>query len=339
MASFDIIKKLTEAFGPCGLEDEVTKIIYESISPLCDECGYSPMGGVWGFVKGKSSETVRLITASVDEVTFMVGDIDDNGFVRPKKLTKHNAGSVCAKKVIVGNEDNKFEGIMSGKVLHLASGDDRQKPNVEKSFVDLGFTKKDELAGKIEKGDFITFNEKLESFGKNKLIGKALSTRAGAALMIEALEGFKKNGTKPETDVAFFFAVKEFVGLGDTFWSVQKFNPSAVLLLSALPAINTEKEAACKMDEGIVIPSHDNNSLYFGNEIYSALIKSDIKTQIPTKIEEHQRAASAQCAAAGCDMINVSIPVRNIYSAGEIVSLSDLDEMAKAIEYFAFLKI
>ena len=93
------------------------------------------------------------------------------------------------------------------------------------------------------------------------------------------------------------------------------------------------------MDEGIVIPSHDNNSLYFGNEIYSALIKSDVKTQIPTKIEEHQRAASAQCAAAGCDMINVSIPVRNIYSAGEIVSLSDLDEMTKAVEYFAFSKI
>ena len=339
MANFDLIKKLTEAFGPCGLEDEVTKIVYDSIAPLCDEHGYSPMGGVWGLIKGNDSSKVRLVTAAVDEVSFMVGDIDDNGFVRPKKLTKHNAGSVCAKKVIVGNEENKFEGIMSGKVLHLASGDDRQKPDVTKSFVDLGFSKKDDLAGKIEKGDFITFNEMLEHFGKNKIVGKALSTRCGAALIIEAIENLKSNANKPETDIAFFFAVKEYVGMGDTFWAVQKFNPDCVLLLSALPALNTEKDAACKMDAGVVVPSHDDNSLYYGNKIYDALVKSDVKTQIPTKIEEHQRSASSQCAAAGCDMVNVSIPVRNIYSAGEIVSLSDLDEMAKAIEYFISYKI
>ena len=161
MVDFKLIKNLSEAFGPTGLEDEVTNIIYDTVREYSDDCGYSPLGGVWALIKGYNStnEPTRLISVGIDEVSFMVGDIDDNGFIRPKKLTKYNQGSVSAKKVTVGNENIKLDGIMSAKVLHLASGSDRENPNIEKSFIDLGFTKKEDLDGKIEKGDFITFRE------------------------------------------------------------------------------------------------------------------------------------------------------------------------------------
>ena len=208
MSNFDMIKELSEAFGPTGLEDEVTKIIYDKLSVVCDSCGYSSLGGVWGKINGSdSSRPAKLIGCGIDEVAFMVGDIDDNGFIRPKKLTKYNAGSVCAKRVIVGNENVKLHGIMSAKVLHLASGGDRENPNVEKCFIDLGFEKKDDLKDKIEKGDFIAFEQELSTFGKDKLAGKSLSNRVAASLMIEFAESLYlvKNSSAPENAIWFIY--------------------------------------------------------------------------------------------------------------------------------------
>ena len=335
MSNFDMIKELSEAFGPTGLEDEVTKIIYDKLSVVCDSCGYSSLGGVWGKINGSDSQRpAKLIGCGIDEVAFMVGDIDDNGFIRPKKLTKYNAGSVCAKRVIVGNENVKLHGIMSAKVLHLASGGDRENPNVEKCFIDLGFEKKDDLKDKIEKGDFIAFEQELSTFGKDKLAGKSLSNRVAASLMIEFAESLKNNGIVPSCDLIFFFAVKEKVGMSDMFYAMQKFTPEIALILSALPAINSEKESNCKIGEGVVLPTHDGYSLYFGNDTYCDFIKSDIKHQIPKNIDEGQSSAQSQYSANGCMMFNVSLPVRNLHTPCEIVSLADIAEMEKAIKYF-----
>ncbi len=340
MSDISLIKQLTEAFGPCGLEDEVTTIIYDFMSKYSDKCGYSPMGGVYAVIKGSNLETgAKLLSCGIDEVSFMVGDIDDDAFVRPKKLTKFNAGSICSKKVIVGSEKGKFEGVMSAKVLHLASGGDRENPNIDKCFIDLGFTKKDEIADKIEKGDFITYNEKTESFGKDKLIGKALNSRVGAALMMEYAKYMKENNVKPSRDIIFYFSVKEKAGMSDLFYGIRKFAPEKAMVLSALPAVNSDEKSNCKIGEGIALPTHDNFSLYFGNEIYKNITVSDIKYQIPKNVDEGQPSASAQCGGAGCKMINISLPVRNLFSSGEIVSLSDIKELEKTINYFVTDKI
>ena len=334
MADIQLIKNLCEAFGPTGLEDEVTSIIFKNIQSITDASGYTPLGGVWGLIKGTGEEPTKLIGCGIDEVSFMVGDIDDNGFVRPKKLTKYNSGTVCAKKVTVGNESIKLDGIMSAKVLHLASGNERENPNVEKCFVDLGFSKKEDLEEKIQKGDFITFNEQVSKFGKNKLYGKCLSNRVGAALMIEYARYLKDKGITPKSDIILFFGVKEKVGMSDLFYAVQHFAPKSAMILSALPACNCEKESNCKLGNGIALPTHDGYSLYFGNDIYTSILKSDIKYQVPKNTEEHQSSAKAQYAGVGCEMFKVSLPVRNIYSSGEIISLSDVEEMEKVIKFF-----
>lgn len=338
--TLNLIKKLSSAFGPTGLEEEVTSIIFEEIKDSCDKSGYSPLGGVYAVIKGTDSEKnpAKLVCAGVDEVSFMVGDIDDSGNIRPKKLTKFNAGGICSKKVIVGNENTKLNGVMSAKVLHLASGADRENPAIEKCFIDLGFTKKDELEGKIEKGDFITFNEECVPFGKNKITGKSLNNRCGVAIMIEKIKKLYENN-RPAGDLVFFFAVKEKVGMSDLFWAVRKFSPKTTLVLSALPAINTEKESNCKLDGGIVLPTHDGFSLYFGNDTYKAVIKSDIKHQIPKNVDEGQPSAKGQTAGVGTEMINFSLPCRNMFTPGEIVSLADIEEMKKAVGYFLEGKI
>lgn len=339
--NIELIKKYSEAFGPTGLEDEITSLIYEDIKDITDSCGYSPLGGLYAFIKGSDPQNnpTRMICSGVDEISFMVGDIDDNGYVRPKKLTKYNAGAICSKKVTVGNESIKLNGIISAKVLHLASGSDRENPNIDKCFIDLGFTKKDDLEGKIEKGDFITFNEECVPFGKNKLSGKSLCNRCGAAIMVELIKNLKTTEQKPLCDTVFFFAVKEKVGMSDLFWAVRKFTPKTTIVLSSLPAINSEKESNCKLDGGVVLPTHDGFSLYFGNDTYKAIMSSDIKHQIPRNIEEGQPSAKAQLAGVGTEMLNLSLPCRNLLTPCEIVSLSDVDEMKKAVEYFINCKI
>lgn len=338
----ELIKELSDAFGPCGLEDRVAEIIYNKLLPYCDVIERSAVGSVTAVIKGQKSDAPILLSCGMDETTFMVNDIDGEGFIKLKSLTNHDPRGLCGRYVTVGNEERVIKGVMSSKVLHLASGNERSKPSLDKMFVDIGKNTGDLTKELIEKGDFVTYAPSFSEFGKDKIKGKALDSRVCCAILINAAMKIKSSVDLPQQDVIFAFNAKEKAGKSTLYSVINKYQPNTAIILSGYSVTEFSEKGSdsCKLGEGVVLPTHDYSALYFGSPMYTALIeyanKNNIKIQIPSSISISSSSANAERVGKGVSLINVALPCLNIRTCNEIMSKEDISELDTVVNMYIY---
>ena len=77
----EILRILSDAFGPSGYEEDVRAYISELIRPLVDEISEDAIGNLIAVRRGKSGKKL-MVDAHVDEIGIMVRHIDESGFLR-----------------------------------------------------------------------------------------------------------------------------------------------------------------------------------------------------------------------------------------------------------------
>ena len=77
-----MIKELSEAHGISGCEKEVSRVMKKWLEPVADEITYDNIGSIIGLQKGKEDGPKVMICGHMDEVGFLVREIDENGFIR-----------------------------------------------------------------------------------------------------------------------------------------------------------------------------------------------------------------------------------------------------------------
>src|SRR3954452_19884212 len=78
-----LIKKLVEAYGPSGSEDQIRELVRAEIRGLPDAVTVDPLGNLIAVVKKKAKGGQKVIvTAHLDEIGFVVSHIDERGFAR-----------------------------------------------------------------------------------------------------------------------------------------------------------------------------------------------------------------------------------------------------------------
>ncbi len=105
----ELLKRLCEAFGPPGFEEDVRAIIREQIEPLVDSIEEDAIGNMTGWVKGKGEEIV-MVDAHTDEVGFMVSHVDDKGFLRFAPLGGWDARQFPSARVTLRGKDDFLHG-------------------------------------------------------------------------------------------------------------------------------------------------------------------------------------------------------------------------------------
>ena len=77
-----LLEKLSNAFGPSGLEDEVVHILRKELEKCADETRGDKLGNVMFYHEGKKGYPKVMLSAHMDEVGFMTTYIEDSGFLR-----------------------------------------------------------------------------------------------------------------------------------------------------------------------------------------------------------------------------------------------------------------
>lgn len=75
-----MLKKVLQAFGPSGNEGKVASVLAEEIRPYCDEVYTDALGNLIAHKRGTSGKKLML-SAHMDQIGFIVVDIDENGFL------------------------------------------------------------------------------------------------------------------------------------------------------------------------------------------------------------------------------------------------------------------
>jgi len=78
----ELIKALSLAFGPTGCEGAVLALIKEEIEALPVELYTDRMGNLTAHLKGPEGAARVLLSAHMDEVGFMITEIEKEGFLR-----------------------------------------------------------------------------------------------------------------------------------------------------------------------------------------------------------------------------------------------------------------
>src|SRR5690606_10468308 len=78
----DLLKKLTETYGPSGNEEEIRRVIEEEMHEYVDEIDIDVMGNLIAYKKGNGQGKKVMLSAHMDQIGLIVTHIDDNGFLR-----------------------------------------------------------------------------------------------------------------------------------------------------------------------------------------------------------------------------------------------------------------
>jgi len=341
MVNMDLLKKLCQAFGPSGNEDEVREIIIGEIKDYADEYYTDKTGNVIAFKKGeKTPAKKRLFVAHMDEVGFMITSAGDDGYLKFKAL-----GGICPE-VIYGKQatvgEKRFPAVFGGNPVHLIKKEDRDKiKQIEDMYLDIGVIKKekddknDEKKEKaepkpVEAGEFAAFRSGFSEFGQNKIKSKAIDDRFGCCILIEMIK------SKLAYDSYFAFTVCEEVGLRGAKTAANIIKPDAAVIFEATTAGDIydkkQKNKVCALGGGAVISLMDNSAVYDKKLIELALEtakKNNIKTQIKQAVAGGNDSGAVQRADKGAAVLAVSLPTRYIHSPSCVADKSDMEECLK----------
>ena len=79
--NLEMLKEFSEAHGISGNEKEVSRVMKKWIEPYADEITYDNLGSLVALQKGDKDGVKVMIAGHMDEVGFMVCDIDKDGYI------------------------------------------------------------------------------------------------------------------------------------------------------------------------------------------------------------------------------------------------------------------
>src|SRR4051794_40395588 len=189
-----MLKELTEAPGVPGAEGPVREVMARYLTPH-GEVVTDGLGSIVAYKSGngldKDSGPRVLIAGHMDEVGFMVTQIDDDGFLKFQSLGGWWEQVMLAQRVTIRTRKGDLIGVFGSKPPHILSAEERKKP-VDKGdmFIDIGVLSKQEaIDAGVRPGDpiipicpfTVMANEKM-------LLAKAWDNRFGCAVSIQVLQ-------------------------------------------------------------------------------------------------------------------------------------------------------
>ncbi|MBK8502307.1 MAG: M42 family metallopeptidase [Saprospiraceae bacterium] len=336
MIDFDLLKVICETPGAPGFEKPVRDLVIRLVKPMVDEISIDAMGNVIALKRGRESKRV-MIAAHLDEISFIVTHIDDEGFIRFHTLGGFDPKTLTAQRVVIHGEKDVF-GVMGCKPVHLMQAEEKNKaPNLKDYYIDTGLPSQ-KVKELITVGNPITRERSLIQMG-DCVNGKSLDNRVSVYILIKTLE-FLSDKEVPY-DIYATFTVQEEVGLRGAMSSAGHINPHFGFGLDVTVAFDLPgaqpHEVVTKLGHGAAIKIMDGSTIcdyrmvkYLKKQAEDHNIKwqPEILTAGGTDTAGVQRYGK-DGAIAGA----ISIPLRHLHQVIEMAHSEDIEQCIELLTH------
>ncbi|HCX77941.1 MAG TPA: endoglucanase [Firmicutes bacterium] len=333
----ELLKKLSQTPGISGREERIRALIKAELEKLADEVRVDAIGNVIALKKGKSGGKKVMISGHMDEIGFIVSQIEEKGFLRLSPVGGLDPRNLVAQRVIVhGRED--LRGIMMPaiKPVHIITAEEAKAPlKISDLYVDLGLTQ-EETEKLVRIGDPVTIDREFIEFGAN-VSGKAMDDRAGVWVMIEALRQVKEH----EVDIYAVASVQEEVGLRGATTGAYGIRPDIGVALDVTLAVDgpgsSKQFQVTALGEGAAIKIMDSASIsnYKLVDFMRTLAQENqIKYQMEILPRGGTDAGAIERIQTGCPVITLSVPTRHVHSNVETINKEDIKNTAVLLAKF-----
>lgn len=331
-----MIKEMTEAFGPSGFEDDAVEVVKKYTKDLGDGWRDSVMNYFVPARGNTGSKPVFMFDAHNDEVGFMVHSIKPNGMLRIIQLGGWNAGSLVSNKVRVRNAEGEYiPGIIASKPVHFMTEAEKAKgagSDIASLIVDVGSTSYEETVKvfKIRIGEpicpetFFEYDEK-----RDVMFGKAFDDRIGGAVMIEAMNRLAEE--KLSVDLVSVFSSQEEIGSRGAQVAVNAVRPDIAICFEGCPADDTFTEPYAiqtALKKGPMLRFIDKSCLTnprFQRFALDLAAEKGIPVQASVREGGGTNARMTTYNYQGIPTIVIGVPVRYTHSQNCIMSYFDFE--------------
>ena len=271
-----------------------------------------------------------MLEAHIDEVGFIVTDIDANGFLTVKNCGGIDLRSLPARTVTVHGKE-KVTGVFCATPPHLGGVTE---------YDDIAALKIDTLLGEKAKevisiGDFVTFNTKAADLCGSRIVGKSLDNRAGVACLLELAE--RLCDKKLPFNIVFAFTDQEELGCRGAQTASFDISPDEAIVIDVSFADAPD------------VPSNDCGTLGGGAMIgMSPVLDRGISKKLVSVAKgnnlSYQTEVMGGKTGTNGDVISisksgvktglVSIPLRNMHSDVEIIDVKDIKNVCDLLEKY-----
>ncbi|MCP1661759.1 endoglucanase [Methanocalculus sp. AMF5] len=327
----ELLRRLSDAHGMSGFEENLADIITEEIKDHVDEISTDAMGNLIAVKKGGDYSV--MLAAHMDEIGLMVQYIDDKGFIRFVGIGGWFTPALYTQRVIIHGKHGMVTGVLGGKPPHMMTDEEKKKSmKMEDLFIDVGATSAEEVAARgVEPGCPITIDREMRTLFGSRVTGKAFDNRVGVLMLIETL----KKVESPHT-IYGVFTVQEEVGLKGAKTSAFALKPDCAIATDVTipgdhPGIE-KKDASIEMGKGpvIIMVSASGRGLISSPKMVQWLRSSAESAGIPHQIEVgtggNTDATVIHLEQGGIPSVPLSIAARYIHSPVEVVDCNDIED-------------
>lgn len=331
----DFLRILSNGKGISGYEYLISDRVVEAFKVFSDSVTIDKLGNIIAYKKGSGDGKVKiLLAAHMDEIGFVVKDIEENGFIRFANIGGFDPRTVLGQEVMVhGLED--ISGVIGSKPPHLQSEEEQTTTiKLEDMIIDTGLNK-EEISKKVKIGDSITVKREMLDLMNNRVAGKALDNRAGVVALYEGIKELNK--INHYADVYFVMTVQEEVTMAGGLTSAYGIDPDLGIAVDvgfgSTPDINKANTIDLGKGPGITLggnihPGFRKRLIEVGGE-YNIPFQTTINPG-PTGTD----ARAIQISREGIPALVISIPLRYMHTSVEVIDMKDIDYIGKLIAFF-----
>lgn len=325
----ELITALSNANGVTGLNGAIT--VAETELKSLGIIEHDHMGGIAAIIEGDSDYTIML-DAHIDEIGMIVTEIDGD-FIRVSKCGGIDTRALVSQEVIVHGKEDIF-GVFCSVPPHIKS-DKNTVPELSEMAIDVGM-KHDKIIEKVSVGDRVSFRQNTVELVNSRLTGKSLDNRAGCAAIIEAAKLVLKKG-KPKCNIIVSLSAQEELGLRGARTSAFKYSPNEAIVVDvsfgSYPGV--PKQQSGKLENGPMIGISPITDRYMTAKLRDLANENGIAYQCEVcGGTTGTNADVISITKSGIPTALLSIPLLNMHTPTEVISITDVENTAKLISEY-----
>ncbi len=312
----DLMKNLTETYGPSGEEGAIRDLLKEMVKDKADQLYEDSLGNLFVLRDGPAPKI--MVSAHMDEIGIIVTNIDENGFLRIAPV-----GGV-APRLLLGQRLCFRDGTL-GTVYHEKLKDIKEL-DWSKLYLDIGQSDAASASALVKIGDQACLDQPFKALSGGRYMAKAMDDRAGCAVLVETIR--RLPAELPQA-VCFLFSIQEEVGLRGAKTAAYHYEPDYGLAVDVTLVGDTPKAQtmAVSLGKGPAIKVKDNSVLCHP-AIKKLMVETAVKNKIPYQLEvlEHggTDAGAINLSRGGVPSGAISIPCRYVHTPSEMIDSKDL---------------
>ncbi|MBR6922094.1 MAG: M20/M25/M40 family metallo-hydrolase [Clostridia bacterium] len=326
---FDLTSRLTCGCSVSGFEHGQQDALQYIRDKYFDEMRREPAGSYVFIRHAKKPGYPRIMfDAHMDEVGMMVTEILENGFLRFTNIGGLDTRILQAADVTIYGKETLY-GVIVSTPPHLQTGDRTVLPKIDQLMIDTGLSKEkaEEL---IPIGTPVGYRFKLTKLQNGRICGKGFDDKICAVAGIAAIEQLINEGY--EGELILLLSTKEEISRA-VVAAVYELKPDYAIVSDVccawVPECGKDAKRKTTVGDGPEISLSAITDVRLTKRLIEFAKKNNYKHTVCVEATSTgTNANDIPLVGLGVPTVLISIPLKNMHTYSEVVSLQDVADTA-----------